>query len=68
MEGKEYHSSEGAGTLAACVLGGKIIDVLEVPDSQSDDVFFILSEYSSKVRSDVFILKDVFVILFLLVN
>jgi len=42
--------------------------VLEVPDSQSDDVFFILSEYSSKVRSDVFILKDVSVILFLLVN
>lgn len=42
--------------------------MLEVPDSQSDDVFFILREYSSKVRSDVFILKDVFVILFLLVN
>ena len=42
--------------------------MLEVPDSQSGDVFFILSEYSSIVRSDVFILKDVSVILFLLVN
>lgn len=42
--------------------------MLEVPGSQSGDVFFILSEYSSKVRSDVFILKDVSVILFLQVN